>query len=1637
MLSNTVSDGDKLDLFLKSSFANPLETSKKINHIVASSKEIETIANRQLNELLTTTTAVNNSELVYNSFACLYLLDKLGEKRCSIAKRHQLYVVRLLETKQLAQCFKHLVLARRALGKKKPTFNGSVTVSDLIDAVEIDQSLKGIISVGITYYFVALQAILQYVSINVKSLLAGNDPYIRREDIQSIVHCFHSSSTFGQLLSKEGDHIEIDHNQSTRYTNNCIKLIKGYYKVFQALNVRSQCQLPEIVVARDCILLKLMQLDKSIEKQQIQSYVDLISYDPQLVKFVEDLSIPGGHFDISLIQIHFRRQSASVCPDQAIERFMVDPSPIELENVKYGLFTGQKTLLENDTLLRKLSRYSIPLSTTGFEFAKAVSKYLLTELTSPSSSSGLKQKLNSIQLRAIDTFLTFLKNAMATSTASPSSQMVCIIQSLHDLLKLAESTSRSRMLSNLLYNLGNRSRNPNHWSLSIQYECDIYKCSPTSENWAFYETKAMKVSNVLLGMGFAKSSLTIMLDYFHTSQIRTESTFKSQVIHLFVKIITKDNGLVIDKLKSMCKSNLVSEKYLLQLMLQVFQYCEKLLDATVKTTVCNTLIKTLSFQDPLLQLQFQLGYYHTNGITEVMDLPLLQDIPAGSILNCDLYLQKLTHFGWSDLLYDKCQLEFNLWAVQTSSIDSVGDDEIIKSFILFLELNALYGSMVLNINKIVKMNILNPEMIFFLNYKLAVALSRLGFYGDMYKQIKLLMNVIKENRIISIPSILSFKLLQLDYAISIRNKETAISQFNKILKFVKSKPELDISESTKLSLPEKFQALLLLAHFQTLSAKLNIFLEDYVGAYRNCKVSLKILNSIMVKLGPNFPKIQYTHIKLNAVVLLLVSYVSIIQNLNYMGVSRDIRFYVRGLLELCSSLNSPVRKVLVLYEIIGLSLLLRNSEEVSIHYESFVDQWRFSIVSNCASLATVKQAVEILLGNSVGTINIQSWKTLDEVGASKISSLTALNENFVFEFQKLCRLVTPNVAYLNPNITSKSEKDDVLDQVNIIKEKIFEYKSSIFKSFAYLCPGAINAIEGGQLEGNVMQALDKLVSYKEFLIRLSKSKVFHDCPNLANQEVYKLLHLCFSLLSQVTALKPGSTALNDLLQLQDSYLENPIDNEMKIHKSAQGYKQLFPDKISIDSYAETESKLGSNFCNNLPANWKVVGIDTCQLTGDLLLTECSKGKEPRFIRLNVGRFHLRDRSIPSISIDDLCKKFQQIIQESNLTTKSATTSTIVTRDDRIKWWNLRFTLDLKVKEILHFLEKYVFGGFKSVFESNEADDQAYLKFRDSFQTLLTRSIKSSKNILFDDSIINLFYNLTDFETSDVEDLFQILQDSVLACDINAKLDHVCFLSSVESLFKQFKRNKHQKDHHIILVPNGICNHFPWESLEFLKEKSITRAPSYSWLQNMLEINSIPEYPKTLYLVNPDGDLQNTENRLRPIILAKKSELWYGYVGQVPVETELMNKLTNSDLFLYLGHGCCQQYVKPGTMFEYKLVNGHKIPPALLIGCSSASLKSNGILNPTGSVQNWLLCESPMVIGNLWDVTDKDIDMFSLSVMAKAGMIEKNAKSATLNFSQAISKSRNSCTLKYLNGSAPIMYGLPLAIRDTRTPDFAP
>jgi separase len=97
---------------------------------------------------------------------------------------------------------------------------------------------------------------------------------------------------------------------------------------------------------------------------------------------------------------------------------------------------------------------------------------------------------------------------------------------------------------------------------------------------------------------------------------------------------------------------------------------------------------------------------------------------------------------------------------------------------------------------------------------------------------------------------------------------------------------------------------------------------------------------------------------------------------------------------------------------------------------------------------------------------------------------------------------------------------------------------------------------------------------------------------------------------------------------------------------------------------------------------------------------------------------------------------------------------------------------------------------------------------------------------------------------------------------------------------------------------------------------------------------------------------------------------------------------------------------------------------MLWGCSSGKLSSRGLFDPVGAPIHHLRNGAQFVVGNLWDVTDKDLDKLSIDCMTKSFESDCNKKDSK-SISEALAIARNVCKMKFAVGSAAVLYGAPL------------
>jgi separase len=540
-----------------------------------------------------------------------------------------------------------------------------------------------------------------------------------------------------------------------------------------------------------------------------------------------------------------------------------------------------------------------------------------------------------------------------------------------------------------------------------------------------------------------------------------------------------------------------------------------------------------------------------------------------------------------------------------------------------------------------------------------------------------------------------------------------------------------------------------------------------------------------------------------------------------------------------------------------------------------------------------------------------------------------------------------------------------------------------------------------------------------------------------------------------------------------------------------------PDQTGAISPAEFQQ----SYIDILPEPWTAISLHLNESKEDLFVARYRKGQPPFILRVPLTpQSHALD---DGFSYEDGRAELQCIITDSYDSTHNA--EYVNTKEAKKQWWDIRESLDARLHELLLNIEKIWFGGFRGIFSSQMRQPLLLARFQKAVLASLNRHLpsrqgkKQHKPLVLDPRIWEMFTGLGDPRDESVdmdESLIDLLYFIVDILQFNGEpnaYDEVDFdslvIETLDALKAYYAASAVSKDadkEHTILILDKDLHMFPWESLPCLAEKNVSRLPSIEDLRTRILAMESSQKPNKesaacntghhisrisgASLLNPSGDLPNTETVLKPLLQTLPGE--WNHTIATPSDKELASTLSKNSLFLYFGHGSGNQFISSRAVRTLDTC-----PTTWLMGCSSAALTSHGdSFLPSGMVLSYLAAGAPAVVGTLWDVTDKDCDRASVHMgetwglwraepphkllalkgrqknadteqargtrvasgvgkgagltagnMRGNGAASKNGKKISLV--ESVRLSREECYLRYLNGAALIVYGIPVYLDD--------
>ena len=226
-----------------------------------------------------------------------------------------------------------------------------------------------------------------------------------------------------------------------------------------------------------------------------------------------------------------------------------------------------------------------------------------------------------------------------------------------------------------------------------------------------------------------------------------------------------------------------------------------------------------------------------------------------------------------------------------------------------------------------------------------------------------------------------------------------------------------------------------------------------------------------------------------------------------------------------------------------------------------------------------------------------------------------------------------------------------------------------------------------------------------------------------------------------------------------------------------------------------------------------------------------------------------------------------------------------------------------------------------------APDDLLDSFRANIERIFQRSIvlkdrRQTVSVRLDNALVECFASLSptsrDEELEDVIyfilDIYQFHGIPVASAEVDIDQAVIDLRSTLEDYTaKSQGRVGKIEDAHLFLVLDKNVQAIPWESIPSLRGRSVSRIPSLDFLLDRLELakgrnheqsrtatpGAIAVDPRSVfYVLNPSGDLKNTEARFIGMLQDMKKLGWEGVVGRPPSEQQLCDAFTRKDLVLY-------------------------------------------------------------------------------------------------------------------------------------------
>ena len=175
------------------------------------------------------------------------------------------------------------------------------------------------------------------------------------------------------------------------------------------------------------------------------------------------------------------------------------------------------------------------------------------------------------------------------------------------------------------------------------------------------------------------------------------------------------------------------------------------------------------------------------------------------------------------------------------------------------------------------------------------------------------------------------------------------------------------------------------------------------------------------------------------------------------------------------------------------------------------------------------------------------------------------------------------------------------------------------------------------------------------------------------------------------------------------------------------------------------------------------------------------------------------------------------------------------------------------------------------------------------------------------------------------------------------------------------------------------------------------------------------------LLNPKGDLEDTENNIKPILIDNKIQFLTNLPTPFP-NVELQEKIKKTKMYLFCGHGDSVKYL------GRKFIESNDINfMTFLFGCSSSNTKIlvEKDIHPYGLPQILMKNNCPFLFGYLWPIFSVDVDKFTVAffkeLFTETTEVSQSTDIKTKSLLEQILKYKRKIKKRYINASASVIY----------------